>query len=253
MTESMAANDRTGARAEILQSIRSRLAESAQVTGEMSSNVTAFADDLATGSAVSRSGIGVPLVTQGQDAGATFKQRLESVGGHCVAVDSEGQVLSALKAVLAELRHKGVETRRVAFSDAAILGAWAQDLADEGCEVAVLPSASDLFQFDVGITTAQAAIAETGTLVLEQGVERNRLISLLPPVHIAIVNYEDICATLGEAILRARPLCETSRAITFITGPSRTADIELTLTVGVHGPKELYVIVCAGSRGNQMV
>lgn len=235
MAETIVANNATGARAEILQSIRSRLAESAQRTGEISSSV-APRDEFTT----------VPVVADTKSLVETFKQRLESVGGHCAVVDSEAQVFSALKEVLAELRSRGIETRRVACSDAAILGSVAQDLDGEGCEVVVLPLTSDLFQFDVGITTAQAAIAETGTLVLEQAVERHRLVSLLPPVHIAIVNAKNICAILGEAILRARVACETSGAITFITGPSRTADIELTLTIGVHGPKELYVIVYEG-------
>ena len=267
MTESMAANDRTGARAEILQSIRSRLAESSLLNAEMSSPVgprgtgvppvTHAQDARATfkqhhqfssGSAVSGSGTGALSGIHAQDARATFKQRLESVGGHCVAVDSEAQLFPALKEILVELRSRGIETRRIALSDAAILGSVSQDLADEGHEVAVLPSTSDLFQVDVGITTAQGAIAETGTLVLEQALERHRLVSLLPPVHVAILNAKEICATLGEAILRARASCQMSRAITFITGPSRTADIELTLTIGVHGPKELYVIVYEGGR-----
>jgi L-lactate dehydrogenase complex protein LldG len=69
-------------------------------------------------------------------------------------------------------------------------------------------------------------------------------VSLLPPVHVAIVRSGDICLTIGDALKQVRSREEEmSRAITFITGPSRTADIELTLTVGVHGPKELYVIV----------
>lgn len=64
-------------------------------------------------------------------------------------------------------------------------------------------------------------------------------------MHIAIVNAADICRSLGEALrlVRRDGSAEMSRTITFITGPSRTADIELTLTIGVHGPKELYVIV----------
>ena len=61
----------------------------------------------------------------------------------------------------------------------------------------------------------------------------------------AVVRADDICLTIGDALKRVRghEKEEMSRATTFITGPSRTADIELTLTVGVHGPKELYVII----------
>ena len=111
-------------------------------------------------------------------------------------------------------------------------------------ELQSCPPVSELFSYDVGVTMAQAAIAETGTLVLESEKERHRLVSLLPPVHVAIVRSDDICLTIGDALKQSRGREEEmSRAITFITGPSRTADIELTLTVGVHGPKELYVIV----------
>ena len=69
------------------------------------------------------------------------------------------------------------------------------------------------------------------------------LVSLLPPVHIAIIRSSDIHPTIGDALAALHGANDLSRAITFITGPSRTADIELTLTVGVHGPKELYVII----------
>jgi len=105
------------------------------------------------------------------------------------------------------------------------------------------PNAHDIFQFDVGISNAQAGIAETGTLVLDSARERHRLVSLVPPVHIAIINASSIVETLGEALTLLQKDKEISPAITFITGPSRTADIELTMAIGVHGPRELYVIV----------
>jgi len=103
-----------------------------------------------------------------------------------------------------------------------------------------------MFEIDVGVTTAQAAIAETGTLVLDSSRERNRLVSLVPPIHIAIVDASSIFQTLGEALAFIHQDGNISPAVTFITGPSRTADIELTLAIGVHGPQELYVIVNEG-------
>jgi len=229
MTDREMASLQTDARAEILQSIRSRLAESAALNPRRSPTLPLAAT--------------VPFVSDERSLVETFKQQLESVGGHCIVVSDESELTTALKHVVGEIEANGLETRRVALSDSPLLGVIMRDLEAQGHEIAVTPSASDLFQFDVGITSAQAAIAETGTLVFEQARERNRLVSLLPPVHIAIVNAGDICATMSEAITRARNESDTSSAITFITGPSRTADIELTLTIGVHGPKELYVIV----------
>ncbi len=113
-------------------------------------------------------------------------------------------------------------------------------------EIAVDPGVEELFACDVGICTAQAAIAETGTLMLDSEAERHRLVSLLPPVHIAIVEAASIRLTLGEVLAAVEQRHPLSPTVTFITGPSRTADIELTLAIGVHGPQELYVIVNEG-------
>jgi len=101
---------------------------------------------------------------------------------------------------------------------------------------------------DIGLSGVDYALADTGTLVLLAGNGRARSISLLPPVHIAVVRPHQVLSGLSDLfpILRrdASMSGETlSSAITFITGPSRTADIELTLVVGVHGPQELHVLL----------
>ena len=151
-----------------------------------------------------------------------FKQNLEAVDGHCVIVRGQSEVDEAITRI--------TQGRVIGASSSAF-------------------SIQDLFKLDVGITYAQAGIAETGTLVLDSSVERNRLVSLVPPVHIAILDAAQIYATLGETLAALQSGGELSPAITFITGPSRTADIELTLTVGVHGPQELHVIVNEGEEG----
>jgi len=149
---------------------------------------------------------------------AEFKKNLEAVDGHCIIASNATETEAAVTRI--------TEGKRIATSNAP-------------------PPAKDLFNFDVGITSAQAGIAETGTLVLDSSVEQNRLISLVPPIHIALLDASKIYATLGEtlALLQSGGSKEVSPAITFITGPSRTADIELTLAIGVHGPQELYVII----------
>lgn len=174
---------------------------------------------------------------------AMFSERLEAVGGHCLVVRGEHEAATALNNIIAEL--PGAASSRIALSDALIVQRLVRDLSQGVKEIAVTPESKDLFKFDVGITTAQIAIAETGTLVLESDSERHRLVSLVPPVHIAIVEARNMVVTLGEALnhIRRESVSAMSRAITFITGPSRTADIELTLAIGVHGPKELYVII----------
>ena len=172
-----------------------------------------------------------------------FKQNLEAVDGHCIIAHSKGEIAGALTQIISALQKTKVRAQRIAISDAPELERLMHmtDLQIE--ELGIAPNASDIFAFDVGITTAQAAIAETGTLVLDSARERHRLVSLVPPVHIAIVDGATIYGTLGETLSMLQNGEELSPAITFITGPSRTGDIELTLTIGVHGPQELYVII----------
>lgn len=178
-----------------------------------------------------------------------FKQNLEAVGGHCLIAHSENEIVRALTQTISALQKTELRAQRIAISDAPDVERllFQTDLEIE--ELAVAPNATDIFNFDAGISGAQAAIAETGTLVLDATKERHRLVSLVPPVHIAIVSAAKIYDTLNEALSALRKENEVSPAVTFITGPSRTADIELTLTIGVHGPQELYVIVDATQRG----
>ena len=164
-----------------------------------------------------------------------FKRNLESVIGRCIITTD---VTDALRQIITDL-----EARRIAISDDANVERWLRLTDLEIEELGIAPNAHDIFRFDIGISTAQAAIAETGTLVLDSAHERHRLVSLVPPVHIAIVDASRIVETLGDALALLRSKHEISPAVTFITGPSRTADIELTLAIGVHGPQELYVIV----------
>lgn len=98
-----------------------------------------------------------------------------------------------------------------------------------------------------GVTAADYAIAETGTIVLSSDEPNALLVSLLPPVHIALLRSSQIMASLDEVISRLSKerinLADPSRSVTLITGPSRTSDVELVLSIGVHGPKELHVII----------
>jgi L-lactate utilization protein LutC len=153
-----------------------------------------------------------------------FKRNLELVDGHCIIAHNDAEVAAAVNRLS--------EGKRIAVSTSTY-------------------SKDDLFTVDVGITSVQAAIADTGTLVLDSSVERNRLVSLIPPIHIAILDASQIFATLGDVLAALQAGEELNPAITFITGPSRTADIELTLTLGVHGPQEIYVIINEGMITNR--
>jgi L-lactate utilization protein LutC len=96
---------------------------------------------------------------------------------------------------------------------------------------------------DFGITSADYALADTGTLVMLSSQSEARLVSLLPPVHIALVPRQRILTGLDE-LFTVLPLpAEQTSSMVLITGPSRTADIEQILVRGVHGPGEIHVIV----------
>ena len=105
-----------------------------------------------------------------------------------------------------------------------------------------------IIQSDLGITGADYAVAETGSVVILPRPGLSRLVSLVPPIHIAIVQPQDVVATLDDVFLFRRLEYHRSggdpdRYLNFITGPSRTADIEQQLVVGVHGPKEVHLII----------
>jgi L-lactate dehydrogenase complex protein LldG len=103
---------------------------------------------------------------------------------------------------------------------------------------------------DVGVTEADALVATSGTLVLAAS-GRHRGTSLLPPVHVAIVPVDRLVADLATALRRVRTgAAPAESCVTLVTGPSRTADIEKKLVVGVHGPCALHVILLGAEAGD---
>ncbi len=96
----------------------------------------------------------------------------------------------------------------------------------------------------VGITGVYCAIAETGTLMLLSGVQTPAATSLLPETHIAVLSKSRIVPGMEDAWRLLRSECgDLPRAVNFISGPSRTADIEQTLVLGAHGPYRVHVIL----------
>jgi L-lactate utilization protein LutC len=97
-----------------------------------------------------------------------------------------------------------------------------------------------------GVTSARWAIAETGSLALAHDGERGRVVSLLPPVHVAVLPTSRILGTVDEYFRAAALLGaegQLPQALNLVTGPSRTADIEMELSVGVHGPGQVHVVL----------
>ena len=98
-----------------------------------------------------------------------------------------------------------------------------------------------LMDVSIGVTSADYGIANTGTLVLSSGGEHHRLLSLLPPVHVCLLSATHLLSSFADLLKTISVNAPT--ALTCITGPSRTADIEHTVTLGVHGPREVHVLL----------
>lgn len=149
----------------------------------------------------------------------------------------ENEISDALQHLIAEQGFKKATLWDTEYLHNLKVAGYLKDLGVE-----LVPAQSGkvaLAECDLGITEADFALAETGTIGLLSSAEKPRAVSLLPRVHLAIFTPDAICADLEQVFSEAKK----SPYLVFITGPSRTADIELTVTLGVHGPKALYAWV----------
>ena len=170
-------------------------------------------------------------------------------------------VEDALDYVVSLARRLGAAS--VARSEQGVFDALPVDVALAGvgalCWPAVYGGADEreavrrrLLESAMGITGADYAIAETGSVVVLPRRGLSRLVSVVPPVHVAVVRPQDVVSTLDDLFaLRRLEFYRTGGPnggdmgsyLNFITGPSRTADIEQTIVVGVHGPKEVHLVL----------
>jgi L-lactate dehydrogenase complex protein LldG len=172
----------------------------------------------------------VHVCASAEEARAQVVSTLRDAGVDRVLAWEEAQL--PLPGVYAALRASGIATLQ-----SRVLGA--PDRQARLAELDALPAC---------ITGADAAVAESGSFALANGPGRGRLASLLPPLHVALLPAARIKRSLPDAmdLLMSDfgPALFRDRSnLVFVTGPSRTADIELSLTLGVHGPREVHVVV----------
>ena len=169
-----------------------------------------------------------------------FSERLAASKGEVHRVDDLDLTFLRLRDILEELQVRTVAAHREPPLDGLDLpGAFPDQnwiFANE-----VEDYRNRCAQADVGLTGAEYALAETGSLVITPGSAQSRLTSLLPPVHIVLLPESRILPSIFDWF-RLRPEYLPSNLV-LVSGPSKTADIEQTLVVGVHGPKRLIVIV----------
>lgn len=174
-----------------------------------------------------------PRPTLAGDLVARFRDKAQSLASTVEQVDDYAAVPARVAAYLADL---GLPAQAVTALDVAGLDWAAAGLAwRSGVAVDADP---------VGISGCFCAIAETGTLMLLSGAATPASVSLLPETHIALVPAARIVATMEDAfaLLRAERGA-LPRAVNFVSGPSRTGDIEQTIVLGAHGPCRVHLIV----------
>lgn len=183
-----------------------------------------------------------------------FASEVNLVGGHAVVVRGDDAAREELAKLLQHYAvQRCVRWQHPLLEQLAVdtLLAERHIAIDEHGTLSILEHDEQRQHFlcaEVGITSCAWAIAETGTLVMCHRPGRERSTSLVPPVHIAIVETAQILPDLLDVFARLPAAAEKGLTalpsnVTLITGPSKTGDIELQLTTGVHGPKHWHVIV----------
>lgn len=174
---------------------------------------------------------------------ARLKRLMEAMHAEIVVTDSAGWV-AALKSVLRQRTLNGLLYAPETPIGAALVAAWEDDLPSlVGYTQEVEQCKEQLFAIDASITSTKGGIAEVGALILWPDANEPRLMSLAPAVHIAVLDADRVHNTLAEAMAKERWADGMPTNALLISGPSKTADIELVLTFGVHGPKELIVLL----------
>lgn len=178
---------------------------------------------------------------QFDDLAERFTQSLMAVKGQVHRASSWDAALETVDELLTELN-----AQQVVVNDEAPLNTV--DFATTRPQLEWFTAgktAGDLRAFcttaDVGLSSCEAALAETGTVIVASGMGKSRLVTLLPPVHIALVPTSKLTtdiftwtAARGEA---------PPANVSLVSGPSKTADIEQTMAIGVHGPKQFIVVL----------
>lgn len=177
------------------------------------------------------------------DPPARFLEELAALGGHGSRVAS---LTEAREYVVELAKERGA--RQLVRWDVPELDELGVDarLASAGVDVRVWRDLEDFrtvaANSDIGLSTAEWAIADTGSIVLSSGVGKGRTVTLLPPTHVAIVPVEKVLAQADE-VFEMYAESGLPSNLCFHSGPSRSGDIEMSLAIGVHGPGDVHVLL----------
>jgi L-lactate dehydrogenase complex protein LldG len=192
----------------------------------------------------------VPIAHDGRRAElvSQFGREVEAVGGAFLGVYAPDEIRARTVALAREI---GARTAAVGAGITLDTAAVARALEQAGIGV-IRPGAggdADRASYrecvagcDLGVAEADGAIASTGTLAFVGRPESPNSLTLLPPVNLIIFNADRVRPDLAAMVAAIGPATFTSKRVAMVTGPSRTADIEKMIVLGVHGPKKLYAV-----------
>ncbi len=192
----------------------------------------------------------VPAVAGREDPVAAFAHNLEAVDGKVHRPENVDEVVSTVLSILAGAGARSFLSWDPAYLPVPGIVDAAQSAGLRRID-GVVPDDPDArhahqrtyFDVDAGITGAIAAFAVSGTIVLPAGEGMPRMASLIPDLHVALLPHDAMHTTVSEwAADHPDALTHTSNLV-FITGPSRTGDIEMRLNLGVHGPRTIHVVL----------
>lgn len=168
------------------------------------------------------------------DAITCFKDELEAISGQCIVCDNELDLYSKLKEFVQQRQFRYVYCR--------------DNVIASRLEANQIPNSAleaDFLEMEAGITTCEFLVARTGSVLISSASASGRQMNIFPPIHIVLANTSQLVSYLTEALDALQQKYKTSlpSIISTITGPSRTADIEKTLVLGAHGPKEFIVFL----------
>ncbi|MBM4003433.1 MAG: hypothetical protein FJ295_09130 [Planctomycetes bacterium] len=193
-------------------------------------------------------------VGAGADLCQALSQEINEVGGRAIVVDDWTQAPTILAQMLRSFEPRAAVRWRHELLDRVGLDAILKQMGvgvhdfDSLIQLAPDEQRAVILDADIGITSTTLAIAETGSLLLSARPGQERVVSLLPPIHLALVAESQIVPDLFDAMQRIRE-SKLPSAVNLVTGPSKTGDIELQLTTGVHGPGTWQVLIVRESIG----
>jgi L-lactate dehydrogenase complex protein LldG len=187
-----------------------------------------------------------------------FANELERVNGHFMGIMSPAELCKKIVALTREMRPRSVAVGEAVALD---LEPIVQALGRSGIELVRCGKSNDderralreqLARCDLAVVEAHYGIAATGTLVVVATPGRPGSLTLLPPANVLLVDAARVLPDMAAVVSALGPGTITDHRVAFITGPSRTADIEKMIVLGVHGPKDLYAAVVWPGEGGML-